>query len=106
MRNTNKTSIDETNKFDSADYPAMVKELMIVKSHTAHLPAYYKSEIVISYFKDHSLKVEWIETNPKLAQMVTGEILKCSNIELLFTSSRQNKSFLKDYENYIKNQVT
>jgi hypothetical protein len=52
---------DVFNAGESAD---MVKELNALKERTAQIPLYFKTEIIISYLKNHSIKDDWIEANP------------------------------------------
>jgi hypothetical protein len=92
-------------KFDSANYPNAMSELSALKLGTSETPVYFKVEIILSYLKTHSLEVAWVDANPSLARMITSGFFKTSNLELIFDSGRNNKSFIKAYEEHITSQI-
>ena len=92
-------------KFDSANYPKAMSELSALKRGTSDTPIYFKVEIIVSFLKNHSLQVVWVEANPSLTRMITSGFFKTSNLESVFDFGRNNTSFLKDYEAYISNQI-
>lgn len=91
--------------FNPEKTPEMVKELSALNEGTAHTPVYFKTEIIISYLKNHSLKNEWITANPKLADIMINGLFKTKHIESLFDYCRMNQSYRRSYENYIQQQV-
>jgi hypothetical protein len=91
--------------FNPDKAPEMMKELSAINKGTAHIPVYFKAEIIISYLKNHSLKNEWIVANPKLADIMINGYFKTKYIESLFEYCRMNQSFTHSYENYIQQQV-
>lgn len=99
--------IDNMNneKFDSANYPRAMSELSALKRGTSDTPVYFKVEIIVSFLKNHSLNVAWVEANPSLSRMITSGFFKTSNLESIFDAGRNSKSFLKEYEAYISNQI-
>jgi hypothetical protein len=92
-------------KFDSANYPNAMSELSALKRGISETPIYFKVEIIISFLKNHSLEVTWIDANPSLARMITSGFFKTSNLESIFDSGRNNSGFLNDYEEYIRKQL-
>lgn len=92
-------------KFDSANYPKAMSELSAIKRGTVDTPIYFKVEIIVSFLKNHSLQVAWVDANPSLTRMITSGFFKTSNLESIFDSGRNSKSFLKDYEEYLCNQI-
>jgi hypothetical protein len=100
-----KYDIQLSEAFLPENYPEMVSELAVMNKQIQSYPIYYKENIVISYFKDHSLNKDWIEANVKLAKMVTSNTMKSSHMESLFEACRKNKSFLIDFESYIKKEI-
>lgn len=93
------------NIFDYNNYPKAMSELSALRRGILDTPVYFKVEIIISFLKNHSLEVIWVEANPSLARMITSGFFKTSNLELIFDSGRNNTSFLKDYEEYIGQQL-
>lgn len=94
-------TIKDADTFNPENYPEVVKELAVMSKGMAHIPIYYKENIVISYFKDHSIKYDWADANPKLAELITSNTFMSLHIESLFESCRKYKHFLKGFEDYI-----
>lgn len=93
------------NKFDSANYPRAMCELSALKQGTTDTPVYFKVEIIISFLKNHSLEVAWIDANPSLTRMITSGFFKTAHLESIFDAGRNSEIFLKDYEAYISSQI-
>src|SRR3954471_6528327 len=89
--------------FTAEKSPEMVKELYTLKEKTAHTPVYFKTEIIISFLKKHSIKNEWIEANPVLTKLMTSNYCTTNHIEDLFSFYYNNKPYLLSYETYIRN---
>lgn len=94
-----------TEKFDSANYPRAMSELSALKQGISDTPVYFKVEIIVSFLKNHSLEVAWVDANPSLTRMITSGFFKTSNLESIFDYARNSVSFLKDYEEYISKQI-
>lgn len=91
--------------FNPDKTPEMVKELTALNEGIAHTPVYFKAEIIISYLKNHSLKNDWINANPKLAELMISNSFVTVHIESLFEFCRSNHLFLHGFESYITKQV-
>jgi hypothetical protein len=102
---TNTYHILEKDTFDPRQYPLVVKELANLSLETMHLPLPYKSEIIISFLKGHTMKTHWVQLNPALAEFMGSLDFSITQSEYLFVSCRDNKSFLKDFEGYIEHTV-
>ena len=101
----NTTPIKDYEKFSPANYPQAFHELSVLNQGISNVAMYYNVEIIVSFLKNHSLKTAWIEANPALARMITSGFFKTSHLESLFESCRNNKEFLKDFEEYISKQL-
>jgi hypothetical protein len=97
--------IETQSKFNASDYPEITSELKFIKKGVESLPETNKVDIMISYWKNHSIKIHLIDTNPKLAQAVTSDSFPSSSIQSLFESGSSNKYFIKKFEDYIESQV-
>ena len=97
--------VGDTDLFDAHNYPEIVNELIGIKERLVHLPSYYKGDIVISFFKDHSIRRRWINENSQVVKEVSAGGLKGINIENLFSSCRSNQLFLRGYESFIKQSL-
>lgn len=95
----------ETDIFDPFHYPLVVKELTKLSLEMMHLPMPYRSEIVISFLKDHTVQANWAQLNTELVDFMKSQIFPVIQLEYLFESCRNNMSFLSDFEAYIKCNV-
>jgi len=100
-----KYDIADSEKFDQARYLDVASELHGLLQSLAHMESNYKSSIIISYLKDHSIQMNWLNGNNKLARAVISRSHATSHIEALFDGCRNNKSFQRDFEAYITAQV-
>ena len=103
--NTNNITIKNNEQFNPANFPNAMSELAVLRSGISDISIYFKVEIIISYLKNHTLSISWVEANPALTRMVTSGFFKTSHLESLFESARYNKYFLKDFEDYISKQL-
>lgn len=97
----NQYNVSDTDKFNSSDYPEVVGELAALNKNISHLPVDHKTDMIISYLKDHCLDTAWIHSNPALAKLITSNSFATSQIESFFESCRKNVTFLTDFETYI-----
>lgn len=102
---TSNTTTKNNEKFNPANFPIAMSELAALRSGIADISIYYKVEIVVSYLKNHTLAIDWIDANPALARRVTSGFFKTSHLESLFESYRDNKTFLTGFEEYISKQI-
>lgn len=92
----------EMELFDPSNYPELQAEVAGIIRSIANTSSNFRSEIIISYLKDHSIKAEWLESNPAISSMVISGTLKGANTEKLFMACQWNKRFRKDLELYLK----
>lgn len=101
----NKYEVGSSDRFDQKVYPNVLSELEAIHKSTQRMSGDNKSDIVISFLKDHCIKIEWIAKNPKVAKFITSRSLATPHIESLFESCRGNQSFLNGFEDCIKRQL-
>jgi hypothetical protein len=98
----NKYVVEEKETFNQVNYPKVITELARIKQEIAHIPIYFKEDIIVSFLKDHSLQLDWIGANRQLTDLVTSGTLAFPHTESLFESCRRNKPFTKALVSYIK----
>jgi len=103
--NTSNITFKDHERFDPANFPRAMSELAALRSGISDISIYFKVEIIISYLKNHTLPIAWIEANPALTRMVTSGFFKTANLESLFESYSDTKVFIKDLEEYIRRQL-
>lgn len=100
-----KYEVREQDMFDQVFYPDVMNELEAINVNTRRMSGNDKSDIVISFLKDHCIKIGWVERNPKLVKYITSRSLATTHIESLFDSCRGNTSFLGGFEACIRKQL-
>src|SRR5690606_35745017 len=103
MYNLHKVTKDDSFQYEL--YPNAVDELEEIRRNTLRMSGHFKSEIIISYLKDHSLDMHWIAKNPKLAKYITSRLVSTSHLESLFESCRENNSFLNEFEAFVRTKL-
>ena len=103
--NTHHITIKNNEHFNPVNFPNAMSELAALRSGISDIPIYFKVEIIVSYLKNRTLPIAWVDANPALTRMVTSGFFKTSHLESLFESCRDNKVFLKDLEEYISKQL-
>jgi hypothetical protein len=92
-------------KFDSFNYPQLVQDLNQINEASVLVPQKLKAEILISFTKNHSLKNDWIATNPKFTELVTTGALPIGKIASLFEASSTNSLFQKQFEVFLQKSI-
>ena len=82
--------------------PEMREELLVLNRRITNMPIYFKAEIIISYFKNHSIKTEWVRANPELVRCLLSGSFNTGHIESLFDFCRLKPKYRHSYEGYIK----
>ena len=100
-----KYHIKAGDRFNADNSPMVATQVNALQKELAEFPQENKENIVVSYLKNHSIKTEWILSNPKLTYKVTSGTLAISEIEAYFEYSKGNIIFQNDLENFIKLQL-
>ena len=98
----NDLSIGNDERFSDVRFPAAAKEVGDLHYTLAETRNLYKTEIVISFLRYHSVKSEWLKGNSKVVEMLRSSSTAIANLEALFSSSRNNPRFTADLEAYIR----
>lgn len=100
-----KYDIQATDTFDAASYGHVTAELTTLALGTAGIKSENKSAIIISFLKDHSIRMDWLKGDSKLAKAITSRTYKTPHVEALFDGCRNNVRFLYDFESYIRTML-
>jgi hypothetical protein len=98
--------VKQTDSFSEHLFPDVVKELEGLRLRSSEIRNPYKTDIIISFLKDHSIKTEWIPTNKEISKLMTSGSLTISHLESLFGSCKHNVIFLNGFEAYIKSRLS
>jgi hypothetical protein len=94
--------IKKTDQFNPSNYPGIEENLKLIASKTSDKLTNFKTEMLLSFAKGHSIKIEYANDNPQLAEMISSRTLAVKDLEELFESSRNNPGFQKSLEKYVK----
>jgi hypothetical protein len=96
--------IRPTDHFDAATYPFLEEKISFAKKELEAMPAAHRTEMLVSFLKEHRIKSEWVANNPELAKLINSKVLPLTDFEALFESGKENTAFVKELEAYIKEQ--
>ena len=98
--------ISKTDSFEPTQFPHVVNELSALKKNLTSSGIAYKDDILISYFKKRSLEPDWIIANPELSTLISSGVFSTTHLEALFECSEGNKEFQKQYERFLRSNLT
>jgi hypothetical protein len=94
--------IKASDHFEASNFPGIDENLHLIVSELKGKPQNFKIEMLLSFLKGHSIKAEYVNTNPQLAELIGSKILSFKNLEALFESSQNNSVFRRELELYVK----
>lgn len=94
--------IGNLDQFASATFPQLEESLRQVVVLLATNPGGPKTEMILSFVKDHSIRSQQVKDYPVLAKLISTKTLPLHVMEELFESSKQNLLFRKQLEDYIR----
>lgn len=97
--------IKPADNFISTDYPDLDKDLEKIKDAANLSSDNFITEILISFCRDHSIKNEFIISNPDFTKKVLNNELPIGLIELLFRLNKDNNNFINDFVAFIKSKL-
>lgn len=100
-----KYRIKETDSFEEFDFPKVQEELDVIQEASKNSSCHNKAEVILSYLKGDPLKKEWIDEDPGLTSLLTSDHFTTAHIEALLDSCQENRSFLKGFEDHIKQKL-
>jgi hypothetical protein len=98
-------NIKPGDSFYANDFPKVVGDLAHIKNSLAREHAVLKSDMVISFYRDHCLSTEWVNNYPALTDLIVSRTLIGFQLESLFQACRHNLRFTTGLETYIRNDV-
>ena len=88
--------------FDPAFYPFLEEKISFAKKELETMPSVHRTEMLVSFLKEHWIKSEWVAANPGLAEMISSKVLPLADLEELFESCKNNTVFTTELETYLK----
>lgn len=97
--------IKNDDQFVPNEFPQIEEDVNLIVASMAKWPAQENTEMLLSFVKDRSMRSEWVNANPVLAEMICTKSLPLKNLEALFASSSNNLLFRIQLEEYIMQKV-
>ena len=94
-------TVKDADTFDIHRYPDVKSEIEVISKHLGKVQADHKTEIVISFLKDHCITTAWLQGNEGVVKMMTSGFFNTRQTETLFNACRHNRGFLEGFEQYI-----
>lgn len=76
--------ISSTDHFDPASYPFLQERIAFAKKELTTVPSMYRTEMLVSFLKDHCINSKWVADNPRGAELISSKALPLADIEELF----------------------
>ena len=97
--------IDFKKPFNIDDFANLKKDINTISNNLSQINKNYAVDIIISFTRDHTIKSEWIKSNPTVNNLVTKKKIPLDLMEYMFKESSNYPGFRNDFENYIKEQL-
>jgi uncharacterized protein YydD (DUF2326 family) len=94
--------VRSTDHFISSEFPQLEASLRQVAIELADWSSGPKTEMILSFEKDHSISSQQVKDHPELADQISSKSLPLHIMEALFEAARQNPLFKKQLEDYIR----
>jgi len=98
----NNYQINEGDTFNIVDFTDVENELCAISGRFSTVLIPEKADIVISFLKDHRIKKALVDQNETFIRQLAFSSLKTDTIESLFIACKTHRSFLADFESYIR----
>ncbi|MFI5185439.1 MAG: hypothetical protein ACHQF0_01805 [Chitinophagales bacterium] len=96
--------IKDSDQFDPEFFPFVIEDMKLIREQTDHVLPTFKTEIILSFLKNHSLDKEWLMTNPELTKLINSGSLPTANIESLFDSCLNRPVFRQQMEAFLSKE--
>ena len=93
--------VGEADRFDPANFPDLTPCLQQIVAQLNRESAGPKTEMLLSFVKDHRIKSQLVTDHPVLANLISTKSLPLAMLEDLFESSKSNPSFRTDLEKFV-----
>ena len=96
--------ITATDKFHAWNFPEINKEIDMIRTQVKNLRKAEHCAVIISFFKDHKIRMDLAQSQTILVEILLS-MNPCRYISDLFESSKENKPFQMEFENYLTKEL-
>ncbi|HEV8282800.1 MAG TPA: hypothetical protein VGQ09_00745 [Chitinophagaceae bacterium] len=94
--------VKDNDQFDPEFFSFVIDDMKTIREQTDHVLPTFKTEIILSFLKNHSLEPEWSNSNPELTKLITSGSLSTGNIKSLFDSCHNKPLFRQQMEAFLR----
>jgi hypothetical protein len=94
--------IRDEDHFVQSRFPQLEESLKKIVEQLANYPSELKTEMLLSFVKDHSISSQLVKDYPELATLISSKSIPSQVMEELFEASKQNALFRKQLEDHIR----
>ena len=98
--------VKDNDQFDPDFFSFFMDDTKMIREQTDHVLPTFRTEIILSFLKNHSLQPEWVNANPELTKLITSGSLATGNISLLFDSCRDKPVFREQMESFLRQEFS
>ena len=93
--------IQTTDHFNPVQFPEITQDLADIRTLIKKNPGSFRAEMLLSFAKNHCIRLDWIKSNPEFAELISSKTLPVLNFETLFQCSTKNPVFQQELEQYV-----
>jgi hypothetical protein len=94
--------IRDEDHFVLTEFPQLEESLQKIVEQLANYSSAPKTEMILSFVKDHSISSQLVKDHSELATLISSKSLPLQVMEELFESGKQNPLFKKQLEDHIR----
>jgi hypothetical protein len=98
--------VKDTDHFDPDHFPELMEDIDTIHVGMDATPTALNAEMLLSFLKSHSIRTEWVNANPQLAEMISSKSLPITGLEALFESCTENRDFRIQLEEHIRERFS
>lgn len=97
----NKSPATPTVHFAIEAYPKVAAEIAALQTSVANIRTESTPSIIISFLKNHAISTEFVTKADPVAMLIQSRSVDIKHLEDLFASSKDNKPFQRELEEYL-----
>lgn len=102
MTSYQRVLVKDTDRFALQDFPFLEASLQQISEQTRNEPLPQKTEMLLSYAKEHRLEAKLVHEHPLLAYQIISGALPMRELEDLFEAGRNNPLFQQELEAHVR----
>ena len=98
--------VKDNDQFNPEFFSFVIDDAKMIREQTDHVLPTFKTEIILSFLKNHSLESEWLNVNPELAKLISSGSLSTGKLKSLFDSCQDKPVFRQQMEAFLRQELS